>query len=88
MYNPADGSLVADDVPIAGVADVDAAVNAAEIAFPAWKSMNHLQRRGILQKFADLLVEHDQELCYLTRITNGRPLSLEYETPYAAETFR
>ena len=30
VYNPADGSLVADDVPLAGEADVDAAVEAAE----------------------------------------------------------
>jgi aldehyde dehydrogenase (NAD+) len=88
VYNPADGSLVADDIPIAGEADVNAAVEAAENAFPAWKRIDHLQRRSILLKFANLLADHDQELCDLTRITNGRPVSQQYETLYAVETFR
>ena len=34
VYNPKDNSLVADDVPVAGQAEVDAAVEAAEKAFP------------------------------------------------------
>ena len=34
VKNPKDGSLVADDVPLAGEQDVDAAVAAAEKAFP------------------------------------------------------
>ena len=50
VYNPADGSLVADDIPIAGEADVNAAVEAAENAFPAWKRIDHLQRQYSLTK--------------------------------------
>lgn len=34
VKNPKDGSLIADDVPLAGEADVDEAVAAAEVAFP------------------------------------------------------
>lgn len=33
VYNPKDGSLIADDVPLAGERDVDDAVAAAEEAF-------------------------------------------------------
>jgi len=37
VFNPADSSLVVDDIQIAGPEDVDAAVDAAEKAFTAWK---------------------------------------------------
>lgn len=48
VYNPKDNSLVADDVPLAGQADVDAAVEAAEKAFPEWKALNANARRDIM----------------------------------------
>lgn len=88
VYNPVDGSLVADDVPIAGQADVDAAVDAAEKAFLPWKNIGHTKRRDILLKFADLLLQHNEELCYLTRITNGRPVAQQFEAYVSAEFFK
>lgn len=87
MYNPVDGSLVADDVPVAGQADVDKAVDAAQRAFPSWRKLDDGQRRDILLRFAQLILEHSKELYYLTRLTNGRPVSQQIEEYYAAETF-
>src|ERR1700712_4847960 len=51
VYNPVDNSLVADDIALAGAEDVDMAVAAAEKAFPAWRAMSTIQRRGIMMKF-------------------------------------
>lgn len=73
LHNPKDGSLLADDVPLAGEQDVDAAVEAAEKAFPAWKRMSANQRRGILNKFADLVEANAEEIAQLSRISLGAP---------------
>jgi aldehyde dehydrogenase (NAD+) len=73
LYNPKDGSLVADDVALAGAEDVDAAVAAGEKAFPAWKRIPPTQRRDIIMKFALLIEQYQKELSELTRITLGAP---------------
>ena len=88
VYNPADGSLVANDVPTAGAEDVDAAVSAAESAFPAWKRLPHMMRRNVLLKLADLIVDNSEALSHLTRITLGLPVSQAWEPYYAAEILR
>ena len=73
LYNPKDGSLLADDVPLAGEQDVDAAVDAAEKAFPAWKKMSANARRGIMNKFADLVEKNAEGIAQLSRISLGAP---------------
>ena len=82
VYNPKDNSLVSDRVPIAGREDVDAAVAAAEAAFPAWKALTALERRTILTNFASLLEQNAVMLAELTRITMGAPYKAfgEFET--------
>ena len=87
VYNPKDGSLVADDVPIAGQANVDAAVEAAEKAFPKWKKFTANARRDVLLKFAALLEQHTEALAELTRITLGAPFGAfgKFEVALAAE---
>ncbi|KAH8678070.1 aldehyde dehydrogenase domain-containing protein [Xylariales sp. PMI_506] len=76
LQNPKDGSLVADDVPVAEEQDVDAAVEYAEKAFPAWKKVLPTERRRILLKFADLLEEHFTVLGDIGRTTIGSPLPI------------
>lgn len=76
MYNPANGELVSDQIPVAGQQDVDAAVDAANKAFSAgspWRKMLNTERRDILLKFADLLEQNQEHLAYLTRLTLGAP---------------
>lgn len=75
VYNPKDGKLVADDVAVSGSAEVDAAVWAAEAAFPAWRKTPAPQRKAILEKFADLVESKREQLDELTRITLGSPRS-------------
>jgi hypothetical protein len=73
LDNPADGSRIADDVALAGEQDVDAAVAAAEKAFPAWKKITASERRNIMTKFADLVEKHSTEIAELSRISLGAP---------------
>ena len=90
VYNPKDGSLVANDVPIAGSEDVDIAIAAAEAAFPAWRKISNAERQAILTKFANLIEEQGPKLAELTRITLGAPISSfgKFETSLAAQTWR
>ncbi|KAI0976926.1 aldehyde dehydrogenase [Xylaria arbuscula] len=75
VYNPKDGSLLANDVALAGEHDVDAAVAAAEAAFPAWKKTPATKRRDLLLKLADLIDEHTVKLAELTRLSLGAPFT-------------
>lgn len=90
VFNPKDNSLISDKVPVAGAEDVDAAVTAAEAAFPAWKAISALERRNILLKFADLIDKHSLALAELTRITLGAPYGAfgKFELSMATESFR
>ncbi|KIX93910.1 uncharacterized protein Z520_10247 [Fonsecaea multimorphosa CBS 102226] len=90
LYNPKDGSLVADDVPLAADQDVDLAVAAAEAAFPQWKITTPSARRDMMLKLANLIVEHGAALAELTRITLGAPMHVfgEWEIRRTAEAFR
>ena len=73
LYNPKDGFLISDNTPLAGEQDVDAAVDAAEMALPSWKAVPPNDRRTIMNKFADLVDEHLPVLSELSRITLGAP---------------
>ncbi len=48
VYSPKDNSLVADNVPIVGQANVDTAVEAAEKALPQWRRFTAVARRDVL----------------------------------------
>lgn len=73
LHNPKDGSLISDQAPLGGEHDVDAAVAAAEKAFPTWKKVSGSKRREIMLKFAALIEKHSLALAELTRITLGAP---------------
>jgi len=90
LYNPKDGTLIADDVALANARDVDLAVIAAEKAFPAWRAITPTARRDIMLKFASLMEEHLTTLAELTRLTLGAPISTfnKWETAQTCETFR
>ncbi|KAF5646383.1 ALDH [Fusarium sp. NRRL 52700] len=90
IYNPKDGALVSDAVALAGKADVDAAVEAAEAFFPAWRKTLPDIRRGILLNLAASLLEHLQAMAAMTRVTLGGPISVtgRMEAGFAVEALR
>ncbi|TPX07217.1 uncharacterized protein E0L32_010811 [Thyridium curvatum] len=90
LRNPKDGSLVADDVALAGEADVDAAVAAAEAAFPAWRKVSPTARRDMMYRLADLIEENGEAFAAMTRLTLGAPFGSfgSFEINLCAEGFR
>ena len=70
---PATGRLTAE-LALAGQAEVDAAVQAARSAFPAWRAMPGDKRRDLLLKLASLIEQNLQPLSELLTIENGAPI--------------
>ncbi|KZF22844.1 aldehyde dehydrogenase [Xylona heveae TC161] len=50
------------DIQVASHADVDAAIDSAKRAFPSWSATPPIQRARILQRAAQLLREHNDEI--------------------------
>ncbi|WP_219413711.1 aldehyde dehydrogenase family protein [Pseudonocardia nigra] len=72
VINPATGELLAR-VPRGTAADVDAAVTAAEAAFPAWRDTNATARGALVARWAELIQQHEAELDRLESQEVGRP---------------
>ena len=63
-------------VPLAGPADVDAAVRAARDAFEGWRQWTPARRRDVLVRLADLLAASQEELARLSVLDNGMTYGL------------
>jgi alpha-ketoglutaric semialdehyde dehydrogenase len=72
--SPANHEHVIGEFPASGPEDVDAAVEAAKRAFPAWSLMPAPKRGEILFKIARLLAEHKEELARLMTSEMGKVL--------------
>jgi succinate-semialdehyde dehydrogenase/glutarate-semialdehyde dehydrogenase len=84
VRNPATGELLAD-VPRMGVAETRRAIEAAAEAFPKWRAMLARERARILRRWADLIVEHADDLARLLTAEQGKPLAEAHaEIVYAA----
>src|SRR5215211_4747577 len=70
---PAATGEVLARVPRGTAADVDAAVRAAEAAFPAWRDTNATARAALLFRWAALIDENIAELDALESQEVGRP---------------
>ena len=90
VRNPKDDSLVANDIALAGEADVEAAVEAASAAFKTWRKTSAKQRRDLLNRLADLIDANAEAIAELTRVTLGAPMASfgTFEVALAAESLR
>lgn len=71
---------------VADATDVDAAVQAAHKAFPAWAATPPVERGRYLRKAAAVLREHAQPLALLDSLNNGNPVSaLAMDADFAAD---
>src|SRR5271157_2519679 len=72
--NPSTGEVIAQ-VAEADAADVDKAVAAARAAFErgAWRKMSAAGRGVLMNKLADLIEKHADELAQLEALDNGKP---------------
>jgi acyl-CoA reductase-like NAD-dependent aldehyde dehydrogenase len=72
--NPSTGQVQAQ-VPLAGEAEVEAAVSAARAAFLTWKTWNPAERRLVLARLAELLKQNGEKFVSIQALETGIPIS-------------
>jgi len=72
-FNPATGELLGY-VPVAGPAEVEAAVLAAREAQPRWAALGGAERARILRRAAEILRARNDELAALETRDTGKPI--------------
>jgi len=61
VFNPATGEVV-DTLGLSSKSEVDAAIDAAHAALPAWAGLPPLKRAGVMFKFNELLIKHADDV--------------------------
>jgi malonate-semialdehyde dehydrogenase (acetylating)/methylmalonate-semialdehyde dehydrogenase len=73
VFNPSTGEIIAE-CPAGRAAEVNAAVEAAQAAFPAWMETPAVERARILGRFKMLLDENFEEIVYSNTREHGKTL--------------
>ena len=71
VYDPATGE-VQNEVALAGVPEVDAAVAAASEAYPAWRDTPITRRQNVMFAFRELVVQNRHEIAKLITSEHGK----------------
>ncbi|WP_052852074.1 gamma-aminobutyraldehyde dehydrogenase [Streptomyces avicenniae] len=89
VVDPATGEVYAT-AALSGAADVDAAMAAAQAAFPAWRDATPATRQLALLRIADAFERHADELLEIECRDTGKPLELtrQEELPSMLEQIR
>jgi 1-pyrroline dehydrogenase len=88
ILNPATGETIAT-APLSTEADVDAAVGAAQRAFPTWSQTPPGERALALLRIADALEEQGEELCRIESLNVGKPIeAMGEEMPFLVDNLR
>jgi malonate-semialdehyde dehydrogenase (acetylating) / methylmalonate-semialdehyde dehydrogenase len=74
VYNPASGQVQAL-VPLADRAELDAAVSAAQAAFPAWSAQPPLRRARVMFRFRELFEQRLDDFARLITAEHGKVFS-------------
>jgi acyl-CoA reductase-like NAD-dependent aldehyde dehydrogenase len=74
VVNPATEETIAT-LEEAGVAETDAAVGRARVAYPAWRAVSPADRGRLLRRLATLIEEHHEELSQIESRNAGKPIS-------------
>jgi succinate-semialdehyde dehydrogenase/glutarate-semialdehyde dehydrogenase len=84
VTNPATGETIAV-VPRMGAAETRRAIEAAQRALPAWRATLARDRARIMRRWADLMIDHQEELAALLTSEQGKPVAeSRVEVAYAA----
>ncbi|WP_293573073.1 5-carboxymethyl-2-hydroxymuconate semialdehyde dehydrogenase [Phaeobacter sp.] len=87
-HSPVDESLICQ-VSKSDAADIDLAAKAAKDAFPAWRDMPATDRKAILHRIADKIVERADEIALCECWDTGQPLRFMSKAALrGAENFR
>ena len=88
VHNPADGALVAE-LPRLREAETEAAIEAAQRAFLAWRATTARERADVLRRWYEGMVTHREDLATLITLEGGKPLAeARTEVDYAASFLR
>ena len=74
VTDPATGARLAD-VARLGAAETEAAIAAANAAWPAWRAKTAKERAAILLKWNALLIQHADDLARIMTAEQGKPLA-------------
>ena len=74
VTDPATGLKLAD-VANLGATEAEAAIAAANAAWPVWRSKTAKERSTLMRKWFDLLIAHTEDLARLMTAENGKPLA-------------
>jgi succinate-semialdehyde dehydrogenase / glutarate-semialdehyde dehydrogenase len=84
VLNPATQEVVAE-VPRMGAAETRRSIEAAQRALPGWRGMLAKERARIMRRWADLMMDHQEDLAALLTTEQGKPLAeSRVEVAYAA----
>jgi succinate-semialdehyde dehydrogenase/glutarate-semialdehyde dehydrogenase len=84
VVNPANGTLIAD-VQRAAVEETNLAIDAANRALPAWRTLTAKERSQRLKRWSDLMLSNQKDLAHLLSLEQGKPLAEAMgEVVYAA----
>ena len=77
------------EVPRAGAEEVDAAVERARAAFPAWRDVAPADRSKLIHRLADALEERNEDLAVLEARNAGKPIGdARGEMAMVVDTYR
>ncbi|MCT4624748.1 MAG: aldehyde dehydrogenase family protein, partial [Schleiferiaceae bacterium] len=87
-YDPARGKIYGQ-IPDSDERDVQAAVNAAKAAFPAWSKLSNKERSAWMMKISNRISERLDELAKAESLDNGKPVWLaeSVDIPRARDNF-
>src|SRR5258706_5955734 len=74
VHDPSTGARLAD-VATLGPQDAEAAIAAANAAWPAWRNKTGKERSIILRKWFDLLIAHQEDLGRIMTAEQGKPFA-------------
>ena len=84
VLNPANGAQLGT-IPKMGVAETRRAIEAANAAWPAWRSKTAKERAVILRRWFELMQAHVDDLARILTVEQGKPLAeARGEIAYAA----
>lgn len=73
VINPATGKVLAQ-APNASPEQLDEAIAAAKVAFKGWSALSYDERQVYMERYADALQEHRDDMVRLLTLEQGKPL--------------
>jgi aldehyde dehydrogenase (NAD+) len=89
VIDPATGAAISQ-VSMAGPDDVNAAVEAAHLAFTKWSSLSLKQRAALLHRLADKIAQSSEVIAQLEAVDVGKPVvnARGFDVPFGADCIR